>query len=439
MKRLTGDPRTDAAIIVDATLRDGARSTDLVNTAVPYYRDQRDLSLLRELVGGCLRRRMALEAVVAPHLKRGIENTRPLLREILLGHAYQLLFLDRIPTHARVSGAVDAARRLDGEKGAGFANAVARSVERAVGDDPGRLLAGMPLELRLSIPPIFMDLIVGQGYAAEDGDELERLAMPSPVAVRVPRDPDRLARALGAFKTAGTTATPGRWAPDCRILDSGRVLSSDAVPSLLIPQDEASQLVACAVMPQPGDRIVDLCCGTGVKTSQLMDMVPGTDVLGIDVDTRKLDRCKELCIQSGLGKPRVRGADATELPAEFDNSFDRVLLDAPCTGAGTLRRRPEVRYTRTSSDFERAARLQEALLERAIRLLVPGGRLVYAVCSFARQEGIDVVRSVLSSHPELVLVPTGLDDSLQSPDLTVTTLPWVHDMDGFFIAALQRR
>ncbi len=438
MKVLTGDSRIDAAIVIDAAMRGGERSTDLINAAAPKYRDPRDFGLLRELVGGVLRRRMALEAVVGPHVSRGLENTRPILREILLCHAYQLVFLDRIPAHARVSGAVEAARRMDGESGAKFVNAVARAVERDAPEKTGALLASMTPAARLSIPQAFMDQIDAANARGDIAGDLEMLACPAPVAVRVSRDPGLRRTALAAIDASGTHAEPGRWAPDCMTLDSGRVLSSDAVPRLILPQDEASQLVATALMPADGLKIVDLCCGTGVKTSQILDIAPGAEVLGIDTDTRKLDRCKELCRAAGRGKPRVMGADATALPDEMDGRFDRVMLDAPCTGAGTLRRRPEVRYARNAGDFPRAAALQEALLERAARLLAPGGRLVYAVCSFSPVEGIDVVERVLARHAELRLAPTGLADVLQSPDLTVTTIPWAHDMDGFFIAAICR-
>lgn len=436
MKKLTGDARTDAAIIIDATIRHGERSTDLTNAAAPLYHDQRDFGLLRELVGGILRRRMALEQVVGAHVARGLEQTRPILREILLGHAYQLLFLDRIPAHARVSGAVDAARRMDGEAGARFVNAVARSVERAVGNNPASSLAAMPPEIRLSIPPAIMTQIEAATAGGSGHPDLERLAMPAPVAVRVSRDQGRRREALEALAACGTEAAPGAWSNDCLILDSGRILATEAVPGLLLPQDEASQLVVAALAPADGRKVLDLCCGTGVKTSQILDIAPGADVLGVDTDTRKLDRCKELCRVAGRGKPRVKGADATALPEEMNGQFDMVLLDAPCTGAGTLRRRPEVRYAREATDFARAAVLQESLLERAVRLVAPGGRLVYAVCSFSPVEGRDVVGRVLARHPELHIVPTGLPATLESADGTVTTLPWVHDMDGFFIAAI---
>lgn len=438
MKAFTGDSRTDAAIIIDATIRGGERSTDLTNAAATKYRDPRDFGLLRELVGGVLRRRAALERVVGPHVARGLDQTRPLLREMLLCHAYQMLFLDRVPPHARVSGAVNAARRIDGENGAKFVNAVARAVERAGAEGPASILDAMPIEVRLSIPPAFDAQIRAACGGTADPVQLEKLATPAPIAVRIPREPSLRQKAVDALILSETLATPGRWAPDCLILDSGRILATDAVPQLILPQDEGSQLVVAALAPEDGQKVLDLCSGTGIKTSQILDIAPGADVLAIDTDTRKLDRCKELCRVAGRGKPRVRGADATSLPDEMDGRFDRILLDAPCTGAGTMRRRPEVRYTRTENDFARAAVLQEALLERAVRLIAPGGRLVYAVCSFAPVEGIDVVRRVLARHTDLALRSTGLDQALAAPDHTVTTLPWVYDMDGFFIAVIGR-
>lgn len=438
MKRLTGDSRTDAAIIVEAVLREHHRSTDLINQAAAAYRDQRDFGLLRELVGGVLRRLHALEAIVEPHVGRGLDNTRPLLRMILLGHAYQAAFLDRIPAHARVSGAVNAARRLDGEKGAGFVNAVTRSVERAAGADARTLTKGLNELQLLSIPPVFMEQIVmAQGYMPEAGD-LARLALPSPIAVRIRHRSDSRERSIAAIKDAKTIGTPGRFAPDCMILDSGAILATDSVPSLLIPQDQASQLVAMALGPLDGANVLDMCCGVGIKTSQILDMYPTASVTAVDTDTTKLDRNKELCRTMGLTRPRVLGADATRLPVEMEGTFDAVLLDAPCTGAGTLRRRPEVRYARTAADFGQAAQVQQALLISALRMVRPGGRVVFATCSFSPTEGREVLAGVLNSMPGHEVVETGLPAELQAPDKTVTILPWSFDMDGFFIAAIRR-
>ncbi|HNU69342.1 MAG TPA: transcription antitermination factor NusB [Myxococcota bacterium] len=438
MKRLTGDSRTDAAIILEAVLREHQRSTDLTNQAAGSYRDQRDFGLLRELVGGVLRRMQALEAIVGPHVGRGLENTRPLLKMILLGHAYQAVFLDRIPAHARVSGAVNAARRLDGEKGAGFVNAVTRSVERLADGNPGRLLDGLTPWQLLSIPPVFMEHIRLAHGGVPGADDLARLASPSPISVRIRHRGESRERALAALAATGTVATPGEFAPDCMILDSGAILATDAVPSLVIPQDQASQLVAMALGPLDGANVLDMCCGVGIKTSQILDMSDQATVTAVDTDSAKLDRNKELCRAMGLAKPRVLGADATALPAAMEGTFDAVLLDAPCTGAGTIRRRPEVRYARSAADFGQAALLQKALLESALRMVRPGGRVVFATCSFSPTEGRDVLAAVLGARPGYELVETGLPTALESPDHTVTILPWAFEMDGFFIAAIRR-
>lgn len=435
MKKFTGDSRTDAAIILEAVINGHERSSDLTNHAASVYKDPRDFGLLRELVGGVLRRRQVLIKVVEKHISQGMDKTRPMIRELLLCHAYQAMFLTRIPVHARVSGSVNAARRLDGDGPAKFVNAVTRAVER---DLDATMQAFSAAEL-LSIPYVFAELIKKAEGRMPDPAELESLTQPQPIAVRVSCDPDLRADAEKAIIAAESTFTPGEYALECLILDSGRVLSTDAVPRLLVPQDEASQLVVQALDPKDGEKILDLCCGTGIKTSQILDCAPGAEVLAVDNDTRKLDRCKELCRTAGRGKPRVLGADGTNLPADMDGSFDAVLLDAPCTGSGTIRRRPEVRYARVESDFAKAAVLQEALLQRALRLVRPGGRVVYAVCSFAAAEGPDVVRKVLAANPGFGLESTGIKAPFVQPDQTLMIFPWRHDLDGFYIARIVRK
>jgi 16S rRNA (cytosine967-C5)-methyltransferase len=237
----------------------------------------------------------------------------------------------------------------------------------------------------------------------------------------------------------GVTADPTRWATDGLDVREGTPLAdAEWVPRRVLPQDEASQLVVECLAPRDGERVVDLCAGTGVKTSQLAAVAPGAETLAVDLDGRKLDRAARLCRAQGLTAPRTLACDARRLPADLAGRFDAVLLDAPCTGLGTLVRRPEVRYLRGPEDVARAAELQRQILRAALALVRPGGRLVYAVCSFALDEGPRVLDAVLADAPGFHRAPIALDAPFRTADGALAPRPWRDGMDGFWVARVAR-
>lgn len=437
---LPPDPRRDAATVLVEALSGRATSTDLLNRALSRYPADRtrDASLLHELVLGVLRRHLALRAVIEPHVRGPWDRLEPSLRAVLECAAYQALFLARIPPHARVGAAVDAARVLSGEGGSRLVNGVCRSFERTVGPD---LLASLPPAVLHSVPEaVLARMEAAAGRPIEPG-ELAALSERAPSVYRVNRRFADRDAALARLSELGEGCGPTAFAID-GISVSEAVASrvQPLVPGLLLPQDEASQLVVEALAPRDGERVADLCAGRGVKTAQILSVAPGADVLAVDRTGRRLHEASALALAQGLPALRTLAGDAATLPAGLRGTFDAVLLDAPCTGIGTLRRRPEVRYVRRPGDFAAAAAIQERLLRGAVDLVAPGGRLVYAVCSFAPEEGEDVVRRVLADRPDLSIEPVdgAVPAPIRRPDGTCLSLPWRDGMDGFYFARLRR-
>jgi 16S rRNA (cytosine967-C5)-methyltransferase len=437
--RVTGDPRQDAPRALVEVLSGRRRSTDVVNEALAAWPGEaRDAGLFQALVMGVLRRRMSLAAVLAPLLRRRLDASPPLVREVLLCLAYQSLYMQRVPSHARVSASVEAARRLTNESAAGFVNAVGRGLEKLLAS--GDPLAGQSAELRASIPAFIMAHVKAVDPGPWDDSLLETLAAEAPSVLRVNRMATTRDAVLEQLHAREMTVRPTLFAPDGIAVDQGTPLADRSlVPRILVPQDEASQLVVEALAPRNGERILDLCAGTGIKTSQILAIAPEASIRAVDIDGQKLQRCRELCLSMGLPPPETVVADARALADPgLAGQQDAVLLDAPCTGLGTLVRRPEVRYLRTDTDVARCATMQLELLEAASRLLKPGGRLVYAVCSFTRMEGPDVIDAALARIPGLRLDPIPLDAPFRLPDGTLRILPWRHGMDGFCVAKFRR-
>jgi len=436
---ITGDPRIDAPRALVEILSGRRRSTDIVNEArASWPGDPRDAALFQALVMGVLRRRLALAAVLAPFLHRKLENSPPLVRETLLCMALQTLYLDRVPAHARVSASVDAIRRLAGEPAAKFVNAVGRNLERRLAQGDPRL--GLPPEVLASLPAPLLARVKAADPGPWDDALLDALTADAPSTLRVNRIATTRDAALADLAARGMTARPTPWAVDGILVDDGTPLANHKlVPRVVVPQDEASQLVVEALAPRDGESILDLCAGTGIKTSHLYSRAPKARVRAVDLDGGKLVRCVALCKAMGLPQPETTTSDARTLAAGgLAGTADAILLDAPCTGLGTLVRRPEVRYVRSDDDVAPAAALQAELLNAAVCLLKPGGRLVYAVCSFTDEEGPAVVQAVLAGAPGLRVDPIPLDAPFRAADGTLRILPWRHGMDGFYVACLRK-
>jgi 16S rRNA (cytosine967-C5)-methyltransferase len=435
----SGDPRVDAARALVRVLNGRARSTDEVHQARSRWPgDPRDAALFQTLLMGVLRRRMALAHALRPLLKRPLEDAPAPVREVLLCLAFQALFLDRVPSHARVSASVEATRRLAGEGAARFVNAVGRGLERRLAE--GDPLAGLPAAVRASVPPAVMGQIRAADPGPWDDGLLEALAQPAASVLRVNPASGNREDAMALLASRGVSARATALAAGGIAVDEGTPLADRGlVPRRLVPQDEASQLVVEALAPRDGERVLDLCAGNGLKTAQILGAAPGARVLAVDLDGRKLGRTRELCAAMGLPAPQTQAGDAGALGnGPLAGTADAVLLDAPCTGLGTLVRRPEVRYLRDEGDVARAAALQARLLQAAMPLVRPGGRLVYAVCSFAPAEGPAVVADALARSPGWSLAPLDLGGPALAPDGTLRTLPWRHGMDGFYVACLRR-
>lgn len=438
-RRATGDPRRDAARLLIQVLDGRARSTDLIHEALAAYPEgSRDAGLMHELVMGVLRRRAALATVIQRLVHRPLDQTNPEILEILMILAYSTLFLTRIPAHARVHAAVEAARRAGGEPAARFVNAVGRGLERLTAQ--GNVLEELPPAVRVSLPP-WIEALGRQADPEPWVDATyESLADPAPVALRAHGGASGQEALLQALAQRGIEATAARYSPDGVLVSGGGapLRLPDLVPRLAVPQDEASQLVVHALAPRGGERIADVCAGVGIKTSQILGLAPEASVLVVDVDGRRLDRADALCRDAGLARPQRLVTDARRMPDALAGTFDAVLLDAPCTGLGTLVRRPEVRHVRHPKDVPSAQALQVDLLAAAMRLVRPGGRLVYAVCSFAQGEGDEVVAQVLAANPHFKREPVPLAGPFVSPDGALRTLPWRHGMDGFVAVRLRR-
>lgn len=414
--------------------------------------DPRDRALAAEIVHGTLRWMRALDALLASAATTGRVPADNRVLTILRLSLYQILHLDRVPASAIVDDAVDLARLAQRAPAAGFVNALLRSLLRQ--------------RNRLTLPPRPRDPADRQGalaylgithshpdwlaarwlerYGLEAAEAWVRFNNTTP-AITLRVNPLRGSREeLQAWLAQrGVRSTPTRFAP------LGLVIDDAGDPSVLLQptdrfalQDEASQLIPLMVGARPGEHVLDLCAAPGGKTTAISaDMRDTGLVVACDVRPRRVRLLGETVSSFGLGATRIVQVER-DGPLPFGQVFDRVLVDAPCSGVGTVRRDPDLKWRRQEEDLFRLAEAQRGLLDRAAATVAPGGRLVYATCSSEPEENEAVVAAFLDSHPGFRAAPPrslpAVVETLIDGSGMLRTLPHRDRLEAFFAAALVR-
>jgi 16S rRNA (cytosine967-C5)-methyltransferase len=409
-----------------------------------------DRALATEIAYGVLRHRTRLHRALSAQAPRGLGKLSPAVRVALEAAAYQIILLDRVPAYAAVDDAVSAVRRVAGARMAGFANRVLRALA-AAGEPalPERTDLPAHLAAACSMPDWLVEELTGA--LPEEEWEAGALAMtaPAPLWGRIDRariQPDELARLLAAER-AGAGAEEN---PLCR--DAVRLTgvgSPDASRSfqdgLWTVQDLGAQIVSRMVGARPGQRILDACAGVGGKSTHLAQITGDRAVIdAADRSERKLDLLTDAARRLGLSSIRPIATDLLAPGPELADAYDAVLLDAPCSGLGVLRRHPELKWRSSPAAVAELAALQRALLAALWPRVRPGGVLVYSVCTFTDAEGPAQVHDLLAREHELEHIPPEPDpavdwSAVETGGHQVRTWPHRHGADAFFAARLRRR
>ncbi len=387
------DARRAALRIIGRVLRSGAY-TNVVTPHEVAALEPRDRRFAQFLAYGTLRRIGRLDRVIDGYSTR--PTIEPVVRDVLRLGAFELLVAST-PPHAAIDSAVSASRELGYGRATGFVNAVLRSIGRHGEPDPTE--SGIPDWLAEALTPHWgADEVAA--FASASMDDAPRTLRRRPGA-----------EAHGAPPVAGIPDT---------------LLAGEDIPAGHVVQDPAAVAVGWAAAPSVGDRVLDMAAAPGGKALHLHDQLAGDGLILADRHSRRLRAAHRRLVAAGCDAPWVV-ADGRSVPFG-DDQFDITLLDAPCTGLGTLRRRPEIKYRVGPADVARLVTLQRAMLAEAVRVTRPGGRAVYAVCTVTPQETIDVVAEHASRPPEGLPGRAWGTGWLLAPHLGPT--------DGMFIAII---
>jgi 16S rRNA (cytosine967-C5)-methyltransferase len=390
----------------------------------------RDRAFLHELVLGTLRQRGALDHALAGSLDRALGRVDPAVLTVLRLGAYQVLRL-RVPDRAAVSESVDLAREV-APRATGLVNAVLRRLARD-GAPPAPDAGADPigwLTTAGSLPRWLAERWVARLGADAARARAAALLETPPVVFRVnPRLPDVDARLASEGIAADPMAVPGAW----RLREGS--LGRLAADGVVYAQDQGSQMIA-HLAARTGGWVFDACAAPGGKATLLADLGPEARVIAADVAAVRVTTMAALVARWGAANVRVVAADARRPP--LGRPMDAVLLDAPCSGLGTLGRHPDIRWRARPADLAGHARRQRELLEGVAPLVAAGGTLVYATCSLEPEENEEVVDPFLEAHPEFAIAATPAWADALRDGRFLRTRPERDGGDGFFAAALAK-
>jgi 16S rRNA (cytosine967-C5)-methyltransferase len=403
--------------------------------------DTRERSFLMELVYGVLRQRDYLDWILKNYIKK-ISGLSPATRDNLRMALYQLRHM-RSPEFAVVNEAVEIEKRLKGKPS--LVNAVLRNILRQKGEPFP--LPSDPLE-RLSISQSHPKWLIERwvrrlGYEGAKALAEKNNEIP-PLTIRLRNDEERQA-ALSLLREKGVAAQPTASSPSGIIIEDIRSFQeiSKLLPCPYMVQDEAAQLVTYLLDPLPGERILDACAAPGGKTAHIAALMEDRgEIIALEPEAKRISLMQENLERMGISSVTVVQEDART--PRLEGGFDRILIDAPCSSLGVIRRNPDIRYRQASKDLLRFREKQLEILRSLAPLLREGGIMVYSVCSTEPEEGEEVIAAFLQDHSDFIIIegrqeflsPFRLPDQGQP---FYRTFPQRDEMDGFFAARLQKK
>ena len=408
--------------------------------------DPRDRGFITEIVYGSVKNRGKLDYVLNQFASTKVNKMDKWPRNLLRLALYQILFLDKGPDSAAVNEAVKLAKHYGHVDK--FVNAVLRNILRGMDGIQWPDKAKDPVQylmVQYSFPQWMVERFIRQ-YGLEDAERLcDWYNQPAAMWIRTNTLKTTRAELKQILEKEGLTVSESRHTPEGLKIENAVNLHKlkSFQQGLFTVQDESSMLVALAAEPAPGQRVLDVCSAPGGKTTHMAQLMKNKGTIyACDIHKHRLDLIAENCKRLGISNVELVQQDGTKLTKRWQEPFDVVLCDVPCSGLGVLGRRADARWAKESEDIAGLCKIQKKILEEAAQLVVPGGTLIYSTCTIAPEENQEMVKAFISEHPEYELDETLTDcwlDVDKEETGYVQFLPFIDDMDGFFIARMMRR
>ena len=401
-----------------------------------------EAALCSRIVYGVMQNRLLLDFYLGAYCSQKIDHLQPPLAEILRIGAYQILFLDKVPDSAAVNQAVEQAKANGRAKASGLVNAVLRQVSRNKNDLP--LIPDRDevqyLSIRYSHPKWLVKRLLALLGREEAEAALAADNATAPLTVQINPLKTTVEDLTAELESSGVIVRKHPWVPGCLELEHAGDLTALAPfqDGKFLVQDPAARLVSQIAGVGPGMRVLDVCAAPGGKSfSAAFAMEDQGEILACDLHENKLKRIREGAERLGLACIQTTAADGRVFRPEWEAAFDVVLVDAPCSGLGIVRKKPDVRYKKPDDLFALPV-IQRAILDNAARYVKPGGTLVYSTCTILPEENEGVSDSFLAEHPDFCRTPFALFEPVGETEGQVTLWPHRHGTDGFYICRMTR-
>lgn len=440
-----GNVRDAALTILLSVDQNQAYSNLLLHQTIEKYKiDAKDRGLLTEITYGTLQYKMTLDYYLEPYVRGKLDDwVRWLLRLSL----YQIAFLTKIPDHAAVNEAVEIAKHRARHKGvSSTVNGILRSILRD-GIRPTETIedAATRLSIETSHPKWLVDRYIESYGFDQTSDMLIENNLPPQQTVRVNTSKVTPREGLEKLWEEKYAVEASENMPECLHIIEGQVARSQAFKEGFVTiQDESSMIPANALDVKPGMRVLDMCAAPGGKTTHIAEKMNNEgELIATDLHKHKIKLITDNSERLGLDIIKAEVLDGRKAPEKFEEkSFDRILVDAPCSGLGVIRRKPDIKYTKKLEDFASLYKIQLDLLDSAYALLKDGGKIVYSTCTIDRMENAGTVEAFLEKHSDMQLAPVENVPEVLA-DLKTTGMqqvfPQMLNSDGFFVASLVKK
>ncbi|WP_125590288.1 16S rRNA (cytosine(967)-C(5))-methyltransferase RsmB [Companilactobacillus jidongensis] len=436
------NPRDLAVETLNRVLQNKAYSNIEINNILQHAElSEPDSRLMTNIVYGVLQHKLTLEYQLKPYI--GGKDLDRWIKILLMTAIYQMQYLDKIPDHAILNESVEIAKGRGSQGIGNLVTAVLRNYQRHGARPIPNDDSVESMSIRYSTPEWLIELFIKQQGLKKTKEILDTINEPSHISIRVNTNKITPAELTAKLAEQDFEMKPSVISPVGLICHSGNLVNTDEFrDGLFTIQDESSMLVAPALEVQPDDKVLDTCAAPGGKTTHIASYLESGSVMALDIHQRKTKLILENGQRLGYGDIiQTRALDARKAKDEFDEEFDRILVDAPCSGLGLIRRKPELKYFREPEDLMHLQEIQLSILNSITGLLKVGGQLVFSTCTFDAEENEDVVMKFLNANNNYELVPVKHEKSLDKNvnDGVLKLLPSDYFTDGFFVAAFRRK
>lgn len=410
--------------------------------------EAKDEALLTQVVYGTLERKITLDFYLSHYVQPG-KKLEPWVRMLLRMSVYQMVYLDKIPDHAIIHEAVEIAKQKGHRGIQGFVNGILRNIQRNGIPDPAEIKD--PIE-RISVQtshPVWLVEHWAKQYGLEQAEAICKANLEKkPIAVRIQPLKISLDEAISELEEEGFTVRRSLFSEQGLIIEKGNILSSSLFKQgKLTVQDQSSMLVAEVLKPEPGMTVLDSCSAPGGKATHLAEKMRNEGIIHAhDLHKKKVKLIEDKQRTLGLSIIEATPMDARKLRETYEaNSFDRILVDAPCSGLGVIGSKPEIKYDKTKEDIQRLQTIQFDILNHVSALLKEDGLLVYSTCTIDTSENERLIEKFLELNPSFEVdgsffeeLPEVLQTSVGISSFGLQLFPQSFQTDGFFLTRLKK-